>query len=175
MAQRVEAFDIVNTQKTQRFLRSNVTTLILSCVEADESLRESATNNIQNELLELAGSDIAICGPFDVKKIKARPSYLNAILIQSRGIFQVPSCTHCSSGKGKFTACHRIPGVFGGACASCKWSDWAQKCTYYNKFEAKDLSQLARTSKKRMIEELESFQVALESTAGATDEALNSL
>ncbi|PGH15888.1 hypothetical protein AJ79_02055 [Helicocarpus griseus UAMH5409] len=60
-----------------------------------------------------------------------RPSYINAILIQSRGRPEVQACIACRSGPGlhPFPECRRLPGHFGGACGNCKWRDHASRCS----------------------------------------------
>lgn len=57
-----------------------------------------------------------------------RPSYINAILIASRGV-PVPEeiCSHTRTGH-PFAGSVRLPGFFGGACANCKWRDHASRC-----------------------------------------------
>ena len=71
-----------------------------------------------------------------------RPSYVNAILIQSRGAPPVArppraavGCTACSvlgtpTGDRKaFPECRHMPGHFGGGCGNCKWQDHAARCS----------------------------------------------
>lgn len=60
-----------------------------------------------------------------------RPSYVNALLIQSRGRPEVQACTACRGGPGlrPFPECRRLPGHFDGACGNCKWRDHASRCT----------------------------------------------
>ena len=60
-----------------------------------------------------------------------RPSYLNAILIQSRGRTMGLSCLACRSerpGLRPFPECRRVAEHFDGACANCKWRDHASRC-----------------------------------------------
>jgi hypothetical protein len=69
--------------------------------------------------------------------VSARPSYINAVLIQSRGIFVGAPCSACASqmrlsihGWAKpFPVCVRLPGHFGGCCGNCKWRDHAARCS----------------------------------------------
>ena len=49
-----------------------------------------------------------------------RASYINGILIQSRGIVQDPPCVQCVQQLRLFTECRRVPGHFGGCCGNCK-------------------------------------------------------
>lgn len=61
-----------------------------------------------------------------------RPSYINALLIQSRGVRLARPCTHCRGGQGlrrPFPECRHIPGEWEGACANCKWPDRANQCS----------------------------------------------
>ena len=61
-----------------------------------------------------------------------RPSYMNAVLIQSRGT-GTRTCTKCAArpGRGPFPECRQAPGFFGGACGNCKWPDGTQGCSLY--------------------------------------------
>jgi len=81
-----------------------------------------------------------------------RPSYINAVLIQSRGTppyvagnTAAVGCTGCSSlnqpaGSGKaFPECRRLTGHFDGACGNCKWQDHAARCS------VRDSAQQAQT------------------------------
>jgi hypothetical protein len=45
-----------------------------------------------------------------------------------------PCSNKCGKGVGKFAACVSVPGVFSGACASCKFPAEAAQCEYYSKF-----------------------------------------
>ena len=61
-----------------------------------------------------------------------RPSYLNGVLIQSRGTTLEQPCLACHSvfpGLRPFPKCRRVAGHFGGACANCKWRDHASRCS----------------------------------------------
>ena len=59
-----------------------------------------------------------------------RQSYINGVLIQSRGRFVNPPCRQCRTrGMRPFLSCRRAPGHFGGCCGNCKWRDHAASCT----------------------------------------------
>ena len=60
-----------------------------------------------------------------------RPSYIHAILIQSRGRTLAQPCTSCRGELGSrvFPECRHVPGFFGGACANCKQPDRAIGCS----------------------------------------------
>lgn len=89
-------------------------------------------NEIQKAILAMPGrstwhSDRRIKG----KQISdARPSYINALLIQSRGAPLKQPCTRCRKMDfmKPFPTCARLTGYFGGSCANCKWSDLASQC-----------------------------------------------
>ncbi|KAM0415825.1 hypothetical protein ACHAPT_013235 [Fusarium lateritium] len=65
-----------------------------------------------------------------------RDSYVNAFLIQSRGVRIDDPCSEClrkmsrdsSSYARPFPHCIRLPGHFSGCCGNCKWTDHAGKC-----------------------------------------------
>jgi hypothetical protein len=69
-------------------------------------------------------------GRVDPAKVKTRPSYLNAVLIQSRGA-PGQTCTACAQNptRGPFTDCRRTKGYFDGCCGNCKWRDHAARCS----------------------------------------------
>ncbi|KAL4958604.1 DUF3716 domain-containing protein [Aspergillus stella-maris] len=61
----------------------------------------------------------------------ARDSYINALLIQSRGQYLEVPCTTCQNVRGQlaFPECRHVPGAFGGACGNCKWPDHGLRCS----------------------------------------------
>jgi hypothetical protein len=60
----------------------------------------------------------------------ARPSYINALLIQSRGIVNKVGCTACRTkeNRGPFVLCVSLQGEWDGCCANCKWRDHGARC-----------------------------------------------
>ena len=82
--------------------------------------------------------------------LTGRPSYINAILIQSRGEIQTLvryrydslrtkaniyiECNNCASTTGPrpFVECVVLGGFFKGSCGNCKWRDHGAKCSKYN-------------------------------------------
>uniref|UniRef100_A0A7N2N7K4 Uncharacterized protein n=1 Tax=Quercus lobata TaxID=97700 RepID=A0A7N2N7K4_QUELO len=82
-----------------------------------------------------------------------RPSYVNAILIASRGLPQRTRCTKNS--RWVFAEDVRVPGYWGGACAGCKWRDGAASCSYADKNEAKYIPPSMVPAPRLAIEELE--------------------
>lgn len=59
-----------------------------------------------------------------------RMSYVNGLLIQSRGFVQNPACTRCQRGLGPFPECLRVLGHFSGCCGNCKWPDFCARCRF---------------------------------------------
>lgn len=70
-----------------------------------------------------------------VQVSSARPSYINALIIQSRGIEVPEGCTN--SMQGVFVQTIRLPGYFGGCCGNCKWKDHGTRCSVRSPGEAK--------------------------------------
>ena len=92
-------------------------------------------------LAQKPGQDVTFThGSIKPKHIEsARHSYINAILIQSRGAVLNRACDRCLKGAARarkqsssqrFLDCRRVRGHFGGCCANCKWPDAARKCSY---------------------------------------------
>ncbi len=98
-----------------------------------QELRQVCHNSLQLALIALPGQDVLYrTGRISPGQVQShRPSYINALLIQSRGAI-VPGggCHGCRTrGPSPFLECRRVPGHFGGCCGSCKWRDHAQRCT----------------------------------------------
>ncbi|OJD20098.1 hypothetical protein ACJ73_08569 [Blastomyces percursus] len=85
------------------------------------------------EVLALPGQDVVfVRGAITEVQVRShRPSYINVLLIQSRGQPEPHACTACRDGPGfrPFPECRRVPGHFGGACGNCKWQDHAARCS----------------------------------------------
>lgn len=84
-------------------------------------------------LLALPGVDVPfVLGAITPNQVRSqRPSYINAILIQSRGALVPGGCSRCRlprPGLRPFPECRRVPGHFGGCCGNCKWRDHAARC-----------------------------------------------
>lgn len=62
--------------------------------------------------------------------VSGRPSYVNALLIYTRGLVSAPCGLRCHTNHSNrpFSQCVRIPGYWDGCCANCKWLDWASQC-----------------------------------------------
>ena len=86
-------------------------------------------------VLALPGQDVPfVLGAITANQIGShRQSYVNAILIKSRGRAVQTACDQCLGRRGlrPFPECRRLPGHFGGCCANCKWPDHAVRCSLY--------------------------------------------
>ncbi|KAK5139300.1 hypothetical protein LTR04_003706 [Oleoguttula sp. CCFEE 6159] len=85
--------------------------------------------------------------------ITGRPSYVNAVLIASRGLAQRNACANNTLSVFKDQV--RIPGYWGGSCAGCKWKDGSAHCSYGDKTEAKFQPTSVASLPRNIIEELE--------------------
>ena len=97
-----------------------------------------------NAVLALTGQDVDfVLGAIQPQQIgQHRPSYINAILIQSRGQAASAACTQCRGGPGlrPFPKCRSVRGHFGGACANCKWRDHGLRCSLHRESPGDDES-----------------------------------
>ncbi|PWY61667.1 hypothetical protein BO83DRAFT_462149 [Aspergillus eucalypticola CBS 122712] len=89
--------------------------------------------SVQREVAAMPGQDIEFRrGRITAHQLEScRPSYINACLIQSRGSRLPAPCSRCHAHPGTMTfpSCRHLPGAWGGACANCKWSDQASRCS----------------------------------------------
>ncbi|KXX73340.1 hypothetical protein MMYC01_210442 [Madurella mycetomatis] len=65
-----------------------------------------------------------------------RPSYVNGLLIHSRGQDAPVSCLQCTERRAKhalgpFLTCRVLPGSFHDSCSNCKWFDNTSACSLY--------------------------------------------
>jgi hypothetical protein len=115
------------------------------CVNVSKNLSLSLydANNFQDKQKALEAKrsvDVnAFKNQIDPSKVAVRPSYLNGVLIQSRGRTGM-TCTACTQNpdRGPFTDCRRAAGHFDGACGNCKWRDHAARCSVRNPEEKDD-------------------------------------
>ncbi|KAI8957881.1 hypothetical protein F5Y11DRAFT_338005 [Daldinia sp. FL1419] len=95
-------------------------------------------NKVQRAILALPGwSVIVVRGSISPGQvITSRPSYVNALLIASRGVAAPRPCRACQeqsvrypdSYSRPFPVCIKLRGYFGGCCAGCKFRDHAIRC-----------------------------------------------
>ena len=92
-------------------------------------------NDLQRAVLALPGSNVLIVrGRLTPNQVGShRPSYINAILIQSREVLRKgnDACIDCRTNpnRGPFPFCHSLPWHFGGCCGNFKWRDHAARCS----------------------------------------------
>jgi hypothetical protein len=97
-----------------------------------QELQPLVRTKVGRELLALPGSDVEfLLGRISPSQImQFRPSYINAILIQSRGGDDpYHCCGSCRERTAPFPYCRRFEGQFEGACGNCKWRDHGQSCS----------------------------------------------
>lgn len=58
-----------------------------------------------------------------------RPTNVEAVLGQSRGVMEVEEYKGCAGGGGPFTTCVTVQGMFGGSCTNCQFGSKAAKCS----------------------------------------------
>jgi hypothetical protein len=67
---------------------------------------------------------------------KTRPSYVNGLLIHSRGQDADYECAQCAERRAKnalgpFLTCRVLSGQFHNSCSNCKWFDNTSECSLY--------------------------------------------
>ena len=103
-------------------------------------LRRYTKNALQRSALSVSrGNEVEfIRGRVSLAQIEGRrDSYVNAVIIQSRGGLSSVPCDACQrkmmtnadAYANPFPYCIRLPGHFSGACGNCKWSDHAASCS----------------------------------------------
>lgn len=103
-----------------------------------QQLEPFCHNDLQRAVLALPGRNVIIVrAAMQEYQVRShRPSYINALLIASRGVEQVYPCQHCvrsaiwyGGWPRPFPLCIKLRGHFGGSCANCKWPDRAASCS----------------------------------------------
>lgn len=116
---------------------------------AGQQLSPFAHSRQARAALALPGQDVPfVRGSMNEHQVLTqRPSYINAILIQSRGRPEMQACTACRGGPGlhPFPQCSRLPGHFGGACGNCKWRDHTIRCSVQDGEDAVEVIEIADT------------------------------
>ncbi|KAH6659912.1 hypothetical protein BKA67DRAFT_641087 [Truncatella angustata] len=113
--------------------------LLLILPLGGQELASFSHNELQRAVLALPGRDILVVNrsitPAQV--VSHRPSYINFLLITSRGRVSATPCVSCrlAAALSPFgwarpsPVCVRLPGHFGGCCSNCKWKDQASRCS----------------------------------------------
>ncbi|KAJ9129308.1 hypothetical protein NKR23_g12563 [Pleurostoma richardsiae] len=113
------------------------------------AMEEYCVNDLQRALWALPSVDVDVRIPVDqsietwIAKVKTRQSYLNGILIQSRGRTGLV-CDKCARNAHPFPACVRAAGHFGGACGCCEYQSGRASCSVRG-LPDKDAEDRART------------------------------
>ena len=124
----------MSVQQAQNLMQTpnGVPTLMI----ANQGLGPFVTSAPARALLAVQGRNRSYNGNVvtAAKIATKRQPYVAALLIQSRGLPATTPCSGCSGlgqprGRKAFPSCVRQAGHFGGACANCKWSDHAARCT----------------------------------------------
>ncbi|PWY76987.1 hypothetical protein BO70DRAFT_256324, partial [Aspergillus heteromorphus CBS 117.55] len=103
----------------------------------NEVLRQLCHTDVQKEVWRFPSYEFIIRnGSLSVAQVRTwRPSYVNAILIASRGVRQPAPCNNITH--SVFFKNIRLPGFWDGCCAGCKWKDHGARCAYASKGEVK--------------------------------------
>ncbi|KAI8716040.1 hypothetical protein NCS52_00896600 [Fusarium sp. LHS14.1] len=126
-----------------RAIRPEGTRLLWADISGQQ-LAPYAKNALQRAVLALPGRPVTFLRDrIQLEQVTSmRDSYVNAFLIQSRGVRIEPcfSCLHKmsrdpSSYASPFPHCIRLPGHFGGCCGNCKWPDRAAGCSKRDEVE----------------------------------------
>jgi hypothetical protein len=109
-----------------------------------QELRPLVHSRLGLALLALPGADVEYHpGAITPEQLlTARASYINAVLIQSRG-GEGNVCLRCPL--TSFPYCRRVSGHFRDCCANYKWRDWDARCTW------PDASALSSGSRTRLL------------------------
>ncbi|KAL2865020.1 uncharacterized protein BJX67DRAFT_359638 [Aspergillus lucknowensis] len=98
--------------------------------KGNDLLRSKCRSHLQKAVWNMPCYEIQM-GPKMVQEyqiVSARTSYINAILIATRGLQMRSKCTR---DKHKiFRETYRLPGFCEGACSGCKWQDRGRICPY---------------------------------------------
>jgi len=105
-----------------------------------EALTEqSLVHEIQRTIFKLPSRELIefVQGWITARHIASRrPSYINGLLIHSRGDDAPVSCQQCTERRAKyalgpFLSCRVLPGYFHNSCSNCKWFDNTSLCSLY--------------------------------------------
>ncbi|KAK4153868.1 hypothetical protein C8A00DRAFT_33338 [Chaetomidium leptoderma] len=100
---------------------------------------QSLVHETQRTLFRLPSREIILFvqGWITAKHIASkRPSYVNGLLIHSRGQDAPESCVQCTEKRAKnaigpFLTCRMLPDKYHNSCSNCKWFDNTSTCSLY--------------------------------------------
>ena len=105
-----------------------------------EALGEaSLVHDTQRAIYRLPCREVIYCvqGWITARHIASqRPSYVNGLLIHSRGQDAPAACAQCAERRAKhalgpFLTCRTLPGSYHNSCSNCKWFDNTSVCSLY--------------------------------------------
>ncbi|KAL2160137.1 hypothetical protein VTH06DRAFT_1792 [Thermothelomyces fergusii] len=105
----------------------------------DALTEQSLVHETQRNVFRLPSREtiLFVQGWITAKHIASqRPSYVNGLLIHSRGQDAVVSCVQCAEKRAKdalgpFLSCRVLPGSYHNSCSNCKWFDNTSACSLY--------------------------------------------
>ncbi|KAK4118694.1 hypothetical protein N657DRAFT_583143 [Parathielavia appendiculata] len=112
---------------------------MLSIRIRDALTEQSLVHETQRAIFRLPSREtiLFVQGWITAKHIASqRPSYVNGLLIHSRGQDAPSSCLQCSEKRAKstlgpFLTCRVLPGSYHNSCSNCKWFDNTSNCSLY--------------------------------------------
>ena len=98
-----------------------------------QELAGACHNQLQLAALSLPGRNVRyFAGAIRLDQIASqRQSYINGVLIQSRGSASPSPCAACRKNLHPFTECVQLLGHWGGCCGNCKWKDFGARCSAF--------------------------------------------
>ncbi|KAK4102045.1 hypothetical protein N658DRAFT_506750 [Parathielavia hyrcaniae] len=112
---------------------------MLSICIRDALTEQSLVHETQRAIFRLPSREtiLFVQGWITAKHIASqRPSYVNGLLIHSRGQDAPASCLQCTEKRAKntlgpFLTCRVLPGSYHNSCSNCKWFDNTSNCSLY--------------------------------------------
>lgn len=122
-----------NASKTDRAVP------VISIRIRDALTEQSLVHETQRNIFRLPSREtiLFVQGWITAKHIASqRPSYVNGLLIHSRGQDAAVSCVQCAEKRAKdalgpFLSCRVLPGSYHNSCSNCKWFDNTSACSLY--------------------------------------------
>lgn len=88
-------------------------------------------------------------------EVLQHPRYIEALLIQSRGVANDGDCNNCEKligfqkiGLGPFELCKSIPGNLNGCCGNCRWQDKSLECSYHHANTEKGIEEAKKQAER---------------------------
>jgi hypothetical protein len=112
---------------------------VVSISIRDALTEQSLVHETQRAIFRLPSREtiLFVQGWITAKHIASqRPSYVNGLLIHSRGQDAPVSCLQCTEKRAKnalgpFLTCRVLPGSYHNSCSNCKWFDNTSTCSLY--------------------------------------------